>query len=345
MLLSIAISAREALTDLMNLTVEEATTLTVQVFTRHGMSPRCARMVAEHFVDAAQAGHEFASLSRLPFLAKIMQGRPPAGEISVLSETENSALIDGCDNIGYAVSVVAIDKAIALCRKSGIAMVSARNTWASGRLAYYVERAARQGFIGIHAVHGPARTAPHGGRDALLGTNPIAFAFPSEDDPVIIDMSMSAITYGGTALAKAKGEKLREGVAIDGEGRPTVDPAEALKGAFRTWGEHRGYGLSLAVQLLGMLSGSGPVVRDEHHYGLFFLVIDPQLVMPRDEYQSRVSELRKTINASRPVPGVEQVRMPGDGSLAHRRRAREAGAAATIHVDDGVYASIRALLQ
>ncbi len=328
----------------MNLTVEQATTLTVQVFTRYGMSPRCAQMVAEHFVDAAQAGHEFASLSRLPFLAKIMQGRPPAGEITVLSETANSALIDGSDNIGYAVSVVAMDKAIELCSKSGIAMVSAKNTWASGRLAYYVERATRHGFIGIHAVHGPARTAPFGGRDALLGTNPIAFAFPSDDEPIIIDMSMSAITYGGTALAKAKGERLREGAAIDSEGYPTVDPAAALKGAFRTWGEHRGYGLSLAVQLLGMLSGSGPIVRDEHHYGLFFLVIDPQLVMPGTEYLSRVSELRTSINASRPAPGVDKVRVPGDGSQAHRRRARDAGAAAMIHVDDAVYASIRELL-
>lgn len=329
----------------MELQIQEATELTVRVLTRHGMSGRCAMMVADHFVDAAQAGHEFASLSRLPFLVRTLRNSPPAGDITVVSETANSALIDGNGNIGYAVSVVAIDKAIELCARSGIAMVSAKNTWASGRLAYYVERAALRGFIGIHAVHGPARTAPHDGKDALLGTNPLAFAFPGADDPVIIDMSMSAITYGGTALARAKGEKLAEGVAIDSDGNPTVDPAAALLGAFRTWGGHRGYGLSLAVQMLGMLSGSGPVVQDEHHYGLFFLVIDPQLVMPRDEYLSRVSRLRTAVTASAPAPGVEQVRMPGDRSLAHRRRAREAGAAATIHVDDSVHASILSLLE
>lgn len=328
----------------MKLSVHDATTLAVQVLTHHGMSQRCAEMTADHLVDAALAGHEFASLARLPFLAKMLQGRAPAGDITVERETLTSALIDGADNIGYAVSVIAIDKAIEICRKSGMAMVSAKNTWASGRLAYYVERAAKQGFIGIHAVNGPARTAPFGGMDTLLGTNPIAFAFPSSDEPVIIDMSMSAITHGGAHLLKAKGEKLPNGVAIDSNGYPTTDPDAALRGAFRTWGGHRGFGISLAVQILGMLAGSGPVVTDEHHYGLCFIVIDPATVMPNGDYLARVSELRRLINNSRPAPGNDKVRMPGEHSQSLRNQANLAGANATIQVEDNVYSAIRNLL-
>jgi LDH2 family malate/lactate/ureidoglycolate dehydrogenase len=328
----------------MKLPVAEATSLAVQVLTRYGMSTRCAQMTANHLVDAALAGHEFASLARLPFLARQLQGSPPAGEITIEHETLTSALIDGHDNIGYAVSVIAMDKAIAICRKSGMAMVCAKNTWASGRLAYYVERAARQGFIGIHAVNGPARTAPFGGMDTLLGTNPIAFAFPSNGEPVVIDMSMSAITHGGAGLAKAKGEKLAEGVAIDGNGHPTTDPDAALRGAFRTWGGHRGSGISLAVQMLGMLAGSGPVVTDEHHYGLCFMVIDPATVMPGGDYPARVSELRKLVNASRPAPGFDKVRMPGESSQAHQQQAKYAGAKAAIQVDGLVYENICKLL-
>jgi LDH2 family malate/lactate/ureidoglycolate dehydrogenase len=328
----------------MKLPVAEATSLAVQVLTRYGMSQHCAAMTADHLVDAALAGHEFASLARLPFLAKQLHGRTPAGEITVERETLTAALIDGRDNIGYAVSVIAMDKAIEICKKSGMAMVSAKNTWASGRLAYYVERAARQGLIGIHAVNGPARTAPFGGRDTLLGANPIAFAFPSNDEPVIIDMSMSAITHGGAHLAKAKGEKLAPGVAIDSDGHPTRDPDAALRGAFRTWGEHRGYGISLAVQMLGMLAGSGPVVRDEHHYGLCFIVIDPATVLPGGDYPNRISELRQIIHASRPAPGFAKVRMPGECSQAQQRQAKQAGVDATIQVDDAVYESVRKLL-
>jgi len=326
------------------LTIEDATELAVRVLTRYGMSARCAAMAAEHLVDAALSGHEFASLARLPTLAKLLQDRPPAGEIRVVKETANSALIDGGDNIAYAVSVIAMDKAIELCRKSGIAMVSANNTWFSGRLAYYVERAARQGYIGIHVMQGTARTAPFGGMEALLGTNPIAIAFPSTDEPVIIDMSMSATTHGAANLAKAKGEPLQAGLAVDSSGRPTVDPDAALRGAFLAWGAHRGYGISLAVQLLGMLAGSDPVVRDDRGFGLFFLVIDPELVIPRKQYQARVSELKNIIKSSRPAPGVEKVRLPGENSLVHRQRARDAGAAAVVHVDDTIYARIRELL-
>ena len=184
-----------------------------------------------------------------------------------------------------------------------------------------------------------------GGMDTLLGTNPIAFAFPSNDEPVIIDMSMSATTHGGTNLLKAKGEILPEGVAIDSNGYPTTDPDAALRGAFRTWGGHRGFGISLAVQMLGMLAGSGPVVTDEHHYGLCFIVIDPATVLPNGDYLTRVSELRNLVNSSRPAPGNDRVRMPGEHSQALRKLAKQAGTHATIQVDDAVYADICKLLK
>src|SRR3989304_4266744 len=96
----------------MQLTIGDATELAVRVLMRYGMSERYAARGAEHLVDAALSGHEFASLARLPTLAKLLQDRPPAGEIRVLKETANSALIDGGDNIAYAVSVIAMGEAI-----------------------------------------------------------------------------------------------------------------------------------------------------------------------------------------------------------------------------------------
>ncbi len=328
----------------MQLAVGDATDLAVRVLMRHGMPQRYAAMVAEHLVDAALSGHEFFSLARLPSIARVLRNRPPAGEIRVVRETANSAFIDGGDNIAYAVSVIAIDKAIELCRKSGIAVVSAGNTWWSGRLAFYVERAARQGFIGMNCIHGAARTAPHGGMERVLGTSPVALAFPSDDEPVIVDMAMSATNHGAANFAKSRGEKLPEGVAIDSEGRPTVDPEAALNGAFLTWGGHRGYGISLAVQLLGMLAGTEPVINDDSRFGLFFLVIDPETIMPGGQYRSHVSELRKTIQASRPAPGTEKVRLPGETSQGYRQRARHAGTAAVVQVDDEIYSRIQKLL-
>jgi L-2-hydroxycarboxylate dehydrogenase (NAD+) len=240
------------------------------------------------------------------------------------------------------VSLVAVDKAVEIARRNGVAVVAANNTWFSGRLAYYVERAARQGFVAMHTTNTTARVAPYGGIDRLLGTNPIAIAFPSEDEPLVIDIGTSATTWGDVALAQTKGEPLPEGVAVDPQGRPTVDPVAALEGALLPWGGARGSGLSLAVQLFGIMAGSAPVIDEVGNFGLFFLVIDPEVLLPREEFKSRVSELRRTVAANRPLQGNERVRVPGDGSLA-RRKARLA--AGVVHIDERVYRRLLALCE
>jgi LDH2 family malate/lactate/ureidoglycolate dehydrogenase len=231
------------------------------------------------------------------------------------------------------VSIAAIDKAIEICKKSGVAVVGAHNTWFSGRLAYYVERAARQGYVAMHTTNTTARVAPFGGIDRVMGTNPFAIAFPSEDDPMVIDIGTAATTWGNVILSRTKGEALRAGVAVDPGGQPTVDPDAAVAGAFLPWGGHRGSGLALAVQLLGILAGSAVVIEDVRNWGLFFLVFDPRLLMPGDEFKSRVSELRKVIHATRPASGTQKVRAPGEGSTQQRKRATAAG---VIQVDDRI---------
>jgi len=321
----------------MQLTISEATKLVVRALTRHRMAEPSARLVADHLVTAALCGHEFSSLPRVLAIVEEMRSRPPAGEVRVVRETAASALIDGGDNIAYAVSITAIDKAIEICSKSGVAIVGANNTWFSGRLAYYVERAARKGYVGIHTTNSTARVAPFGGIDRVLGTNPFAIAFPGEDDPLIIDIGTSSTSWGDVVLCRAKGEPLPAGVAVDAEGRPTLDPVAALAGAFLPWGGQRGSGLSLAVQLLGILAGSPVTIDDASSFGLFFLVFDPKLLMPGEEFRSRVSALRKVIQTSRPAAGVSSVRVPGDGSMARYRRALAAG---VIQLDDRVYSQI-----
>jgi LDH2 family malate/lactate/ureidoglycolate dehydrogenase len=321
----------------MQLAIPQAHDVAVRALIRHGMSAASARLVAEHLVDAALCGHEFSSLPRVLAIVDELRKKPPPGDIRVVRESANSALIDGGDNIAYVVSISAIDKAIAICSKGGVAVVGANNTWFSGRLAYYVERAARKGFIAMHTTNTTARVAPFGGIDRLMGTNPFAIAFPGEDEPLIIDIGTSATTWGDVVLSKTKGEPLPENMAVDPRGHPTLDPQAALEGAFLPWGGQRGSALALAVQALGILAGSAVVIEDVSNYGLFFLVVDPDLLMPGGQYQSRVTALRRTIAANRPIAGTDKVRVPGDGSLTKRKRALEAG---VISLDDKVYARL-----
>jgi LDH2 family malate/lactate/ureidoglycolate dehydrogenase len=324
----------------MKLSIEDATGIAVLALTHAGMTADSACIVADHLVDANLCGHEFSSLPRVLAIADELSRKSPPSEIRVTRETPCSAVVDGGDNIAYVVSLAAIDKAIEICRRSGVAVVAANNTWFSGRLAYYVERAARAGYVALHTTNTTARVAPHGGIDRLMGTNPFAIAFPSGDEPLVIDIGTPAITWGDVDLARTKGEALPAGVAVDPEGRPTTDPAAALEGAFLAWGGPRGSALSLAVQLLGMLAGSATVIHEVGNFGLFFLVVNPDILGPREEFKARVSELRRTVANTRPMAGHNAVRVPGDSS---QQRRRERTAAGVVEIDDRVYQRLVAL--
>jgi LDH2 family malate/lactate/ureidoglycolate dehydrogenase len=324
----------------MQLAIADATDLAVRALTSAGMAAENARITADHLVDAALCGHEFSSLPRVIALAEAIRDKPPAAATRVIRENHCSALIDGGDNVAYVVSLHAIDKAVEIARKNGVAVVCANNTWFSGRLAYYVERAAQQGYIAMHTTNTTARVAPHGGVERLMGTNPFAIAFPSEDDPLIIDIGTSQTTWGDVVLARTKGQPLPEGMAVNPAGHPTTDPGEALEGAILPWGGPRGSGLALAVQLLGILAGSELVIDDVSNYGLFFMVIDPKLFMPSDQFPARVTAFRQVIASNRPAAGGGAVRVPGDRS---QQKRRENSAKGVINLDEKVYARLREL--
>ena len=324
----------------MKISIAAATDLSMRALTRAGMSAASARIVADHLVDANLCGHEFSSLARVIAIVDELSRKEPPREIRVVRDDRSSAVIDGGDNVAYVVSLAAIDKAIEICRRNGMAVVTATNTWFSGRLAYYVERAARQGYVALHTTSVTARVAPHGGIDRVMGTNPIALAFPTEDDPLIFDIGTSATTWGDVILARTKGEPLPETVAVDARGHSTVDPTEALEGAFLAWGGQRGSALSLAIQALGVLAGSAPVIHETGGFGLFFLVIDPEMLLPGGECKARMSELRRSIASSRPMPGQSAVLVPGDGSQQRRKAALAAG---LVTIDERVYERIAAL--
>ena len=210
-------------------------------------------------------------------------------------------------------------------------VVGIRNTWFSGRLAYYVERAARAGFIAFHTASTQARVAPSGGIDRIFGTNPVAFAFPCDPEPLVIDFGTGMTTWGNVLLRRKLQQPLDPGSAVDAQGHPTTDPSMALEGAFLPWGGHRGYGLALVVQVLAILAGGKMVAQEVTDSGFFFLVIDPALLGAPDDFRRQVGELVAHIEASRPAPGTERVRVPGRGSLAKRAKAEASG---QIEVDD-----------
>src|SRR2546428_22554 len=148
----------------MQLSIADAIDLVVRALARAGMRPHAARIVADHLVDANLCGHEFSSLPRVLAIVEELRKKPPPGEIRVVREDHSTAVIDGGDNVAYVVSIAAIDKAIEICRKNGVAIVTANNTWFSGRCGFYVGRTARQRARCRGAAAGYSRRERHGYR-------------------------------------------------------------------------------------------------------------------------------------------------------------------------------------
>ena len=315
----------------MLLSFADARQLAIDVLTSHGMPPDHAGIVADHLVDAAGAGHAFAGLPRVLALVEHLSDHPAGREITVTDLGGSSAMIDGAGNNGYVTSLIGIDKAIDFARSSGVGVVGIRNTWFSGRLAYYVERAARAGFIAFHTASTQARVAPSGGIDRIFGTNPVAFAFPCDPEPLVIDFGTGMTTWGNVLLRR----KLQQPLDPDRRSMPRVirRPIRRWRSrvAFLPWGGHRGYGLALVVQVLAILAGGKMVAQEVTDSGFFFLVIDPALLGAPDDFRRQVGELVAHIEASRPAPGTERVRVPGRGSLAKRAKAEASG---QIEVDE-----------
>ncbi len=321
----------------MKIALEKARQLAVDFLVRHDMPAGHAGMVADHLVYATLAGHSFAGLSRLLPIAERLREQGPGGEIRTVHETDKSAVIDGANVTGYVTAVLGMDKAIALARKSGVGVVAVSNSWFSGLLSYYVERAAQADLIGMHAANTTARVAPHGGIDRLLGTNPIAFAFPAAGEPLVVDFATASMMWGDVIFHQQIGQPIPEGRAVDAGGAPTVDPAAALAGAIRAWGGPRGSALSIVVQALGILGGSDPIIGDAGRWGYFFMALDPGLLLPLDIFKERIAGMRAAIESSRPASQGVPVRAPGSASRSRVEEGRERG---WIEVDDEIVRAI-----
>jgi LDH2 family malate/lactate/ureidoglycolate dehydrogenase len=317
--------------------IPEALQLAIDVFIRAAMRPEHAAMIGDHVLHAQAAGDAAGGLARVIALVEAFRERPPATEIAVTDMGRSSAIVDGGGHTGYVTSVLAMDKAIALARETGFGLVGLRNSWFSGQLAYYVERAASAGLIAIHCTNAKARVAPTGGVEAVLGTNPIAFGFPAEPEAIVIDIGTSAITVAELMMRQKLGQAMEPEVAVDRDGNPTTDPAAAWSGALMHWGGHRGYGIALAVQLFGILGGGATVVRDVAGSGFLFLVIDPALLMPLDDFKAHASNLVAHLERSRPAAGGDAVRVHGRGSARLRRESLARG---TFEIEDSVHRTL-----
>jgi LDH2 family malate/lactate/ureidoglycolate dehydrogenase len=325
--------------DAVRLSVGKARALGEGALARIGYDEDDARIVTDQLIDNSLCGYRFAGLPRILAIAREAKTKNTRVPVKVVHETPVSALVDGGNNVGYVAVYRGAEIAIAKAKQSGVAVVGVYNSYFSGRNAYYLERIVDAGFVGLHSASGSPHIVPPGATRPALGTNPIAFGFPSADGPVIFDIGTASLMWGEVLLAAETGEALPPGLAFDADGNPTVDGRAAAMGGVAAFGGHKGYGLAFAIQALGLLAGAAIPRGQAQDYGFLFFVVDPGAVLPENPFAAQMSLLVKAIQATPRQPGVEEIRIPSQRAFRERERRRAEG----ILVDRAVIAALEAL--
>lgn len=330
------------------MSLPEAEALAAAALEAAGANPRMAALTAAALVAGEAEGQAGHGLSRVPqYAAFLRNGRADGtAEPAVVAGRGGAALVDARHGLAYPALDLAVEEAARRAADQGVAFLGITNSHHAGAMGLPVAALARRGFVALAFTNSPAAMPVPGGRRPLMGTNPVAAAFPRRDGaPLVIDMALSEVARGKIMVAAKEGRPIPEGWAVDAEGRPTTDPQAALGGAMLAMGGTKGALLALIVELLCCaLTGAAfgfeadSFFADEGNrprLGQALLAIDPGALAGREAFLARLEALLAAMQAD---PGV---RLPG---------SRRAGLAATaaaggIEVPAPLLARLRALAQ
>lgn len=303
------------------------------VLERAGAPEPVARVVADSLVYADLRGVESHGVVRTEiYLRRIAEGMiDPHAAVALERDEGGTALVDGGNNFGAYVGVTALDLAIERAKRHGVCALGVRGSNHFGTCAYYAERAVARGLALIVLSNASQTMPPTGGVRPFLGTNPIALGFPTDRGaPFILDMATSVVSRGKIIVAAKRGEAIPSDWAVDGDGRPTTDAAAALGGAVLPLGGAKGFGLSMAIDILaGVLTGAGfgPSVNNMYenwsepqNVGHFFLAVDIARFMPLDAFTRRIGRYIDLLKAEPRAPGVDAILYAGE--IEHRLAAK-----------------------
>ena len=315
--------------------------------------PADARSIAELMTRADVNGSEGHGVFRLTqYIRRIKGGavnvRP---KIAIEREAAAMALVNGDNGMGHLVMRYATELAIQKARSAGVAWVGAQWSNHAGPASLYASMPLEHDMIGIYMAVGSANhLPPWGGLDMLLSTNPLAVAVPAgEEPPIVLDMATTVAAYGKVKTKAQRGETMPVGWSMDRQGQPLTDPKRANEGFLLPIGEYKGYGLALIIGLLaGTLNRAamGKEVVDFNaddttptNTGHAIVAISVEAFGDVAAFKRSVDSLVDDLRASRRLPGVDRIWLPGEQSHAKRVENLENG----VPVPAALLASLRQL--
>jgi len=301
-----------------------------QVFQKVGVAKDDAALLTDTLIEANLRGVDTHGVTRVlcTYVKRIQAGvMSPRTKIAVVREHASTALIDCKNSIGQVGAARAMRLAIDKAAKTGVAFVAVTHSNHYGAAAYWAMMAPEHGMIGFSSTNAPATVAPTGGRTAMLGTNPFAIAIPAgQEQPLVLDLATTVVARGRVMLYAKQNKPLEPGWAFDERGVPTTDPHAALKGLLAPIGGYKGYGISLAIDLLcGVLTGSSygshfpgflaDNLKDPTDVGSVFAAINVESFMDLPEFKASMDTALREMKNSERAEGVKRIYIPGEIEL------------------------------
>lgn len=308
-----------------------------RVFQHFGVPQADANLAADVLSRSDLRGIDSHGVARLhTYFDMLVAGKiNPTPNVTIVRQTQSTATVDGDNGLGLVVGPQANGIAMDKAAEVGTGWVSVCNTNHYGIAGYYVLEALERDLIGWSMTNTTKLVAPLWGAERMLGTNPIAIAFPGlEEPPIVIDMASCAAAFGKVEIAHRHGQQVPEGWCIDGDGNPTTDPETMMQGGAilplgsdRERGGHKGYGLALMVDVLcAVLSGANwgpwtppfalkqavPSRSVGKGIGHFFGAMQIEGFIDTTEFKRQIDDMVRTFRATKPAPGQAAVLLPGD---------------------------------
>ena len=306
------------------------------IFIAAGSTAAEAEKVAANLVMANLSGHDSHGIGMLPrYVDAVLEGGlTPNASVKTLLDTGSLLSLDGQRGYGQAIGEQAMALGMARAKTHGSCIITLAQSHHLGRIGHFAEMAVAQGLVSLHFVNVMTRpvVAAWGGTDGRYGTNPCCIGIPLKDKPpFVLDFATSRVAQGKMRVAHNQGKSVQPGLLIDEHGQPTTNPgvvvvpqANGFFGALMPFGEHKGYGLAVACELLGgALSGGGtwhhPTVSGRAVYNsMLTILIDPGKLGTQSSMETEALAFVDWLRKSPPADGVDAVQIAGEPE----RRAR-----------------------
>ena len=312
-----------------------------QAYMKVGVPEAEAYIVADLLARSDLRGIETHGVTRLPIYIKRLQKGyvRTKSRLTFIKDKGPVAFAEAHGSMGHVVAHKAMERAIEKAIRYGIGWVSVKDSGHFGVAGFFPMMAADRDLIGYICSNSAPMMAPFGGRERIIGNNPFSYAFPANQYPsVVVDFSCSVVSSGKLILSRKKGEKIPLGWAFDKDGLPTEDPYEGYEagGSLAPVGGHKGYGLTLAHEILTAVLTGGKWTRyikslyEEDKSGIqgtchSFMVLDPECFIGKEAFKENMDRYIRSIKESGKAKNVEEILMPGEPELRTESERLENG--------------------